>query len=143
MRKNVGLLPAIALLGGLSGCVQDHPKPVPVAGCPVIGDGQFEAWLDAMPGPGTKGPMLNIAGKVDLPTPGYRLELIAGPADRAMPPSQRFRLVATAPGGMTAQVVTQTQVKYRAPAQYPAYRSLIILCGDRAVATIGDIPTVH
>lgn len=143
MRNIVMVLPAIALLGGMSSCVADHPKSQPVANCPVIGEGKFEAWLDAMPGPGSTGPTLNLAGKVDLPTPGYKLELIAGPADRAMPPSQRFRLVATAPGGMVAQVVTTTEVKYRAHAQYPAYRSLVILCGDRSVATISDIPTVH
>lgn len=138
------LLPAIVLLGAVGGCTMNRP-PLSQTGdnCPLIGAGKFEAWLDAMPGPGNTGPSLNIAGKVALPTPGYRLELIAGPADRMMPPSQRFRLVANPPGGIAAQVVTTTDVHYRAAAQYPAYRSLVILCGDRALATITDVPTVH
>lgn len=140
---NKFILPAILLLGGLGGCVIDHPKSVPVAGCPVIGEGKFEAWLDAMPGPGSNGPTLNISGKVDLPTPGYTLELQEGPADRMMPPSQRFRLAATPPGGMAAQVVTSTDVHYRAHSTYPVYRSLVITCGDRVLATVTDIPTVR
>ena len=138
------LLPAIVLLGGLGGCMMHRP-PLPQTGenCPLIGAGKFEAWLDAMPGPGKTGPNLNISGKVALPTTGYRLELIVGPADRMMPPSQRVRLIVTPPGGLAAQVVTMAEVHYRGPAQYPAYRSLVIVCGARTVATITDIPTVH
>lgn len=142
--RTVLRLVGLMALGSLPGCTMHRPPMPPVADhCPVIGDGKFEAWLDAMPGPGSTGPTLNISGKVDLPTPGYRLELVAGPADRMMPPSQRFRLVATPPGGMTAQVVTSTEVHYRAHATYSAYRSLVILCGDRALATITDIPTAR
>lgn len=142
--RRSGLL-ACAAAGLLAGC-QTTPPPAEMAvapACPVIGEGKWQAWLDAMPGPGSTGPTLNIAGEVDLPTPGYTLTLVEGPADRMMPPSQRFRLEAVPPGGMTAQVVTHETVKYRARSTYPAYRSIIVLCGDRALATITDIPTAR
>ena len=147
-RTRTGLVAVLAIVATLSGCAMQrgmHRPPLPqmAENCPAIGAGHFEAWLDAMPGPGGSHASLNISGKVDLPTPGYRLELAAGPADRMMPPSQRFRLVAWPPPGMAAQVVTTSEVHYRAPAQYPAYRSLIILCGERVLATITHIPVVH
>lgn len=135
----------MALPVALWGCMMTQPSEdsaAPTAGCPVVGDGRWEAWLDAMPGPGSGGATLNISGQVDLPTPGYSLVLEPGPADRAMPPSQRFRLLATPPPGVVTQVITPTAVKYREKATYPAYRSIIILCGDRSLATITDIRTV-
>lgn len=144
--KSAGGGLGLALAAALSGCMM-APPPEPVgpvtAACPVIGDGRWQAWLDAMPGPGDGRPTLNIAGEVDLPTPGWGLRLVPGPADRMMPPSQRFRLEASKPRGMGAQVVTPMTVKYREKASYPAYRSIIVLCGDRALATITDIPTVR
>lgn len=141
---------ALALLAALSGCMSAMPdspaEPAPsgaaAGACPVIGDGVWEAWLNAMPGPGASGPTLVISGTVDMPSPGYALKLIEGPADRMMPPSQRFRLEAVRRSGMAAQVVTSTQVSYREKATYSAYRSILILCGDRALATITDIRTV-
>ena len=84
--------------------------------------------------------MLHISGEVNLPTPGYAVTLEAGPADRAMPPSQRFRLKATPPNGMVTQVVTPTRVTFHEAATYPAYRSIVILCGQRVLASINEVP---
>ena len=121
------------------------PEPVsaPAGNCPVIASRDWKAWIDAMPMVGADGNRLHIAGEVDLPTPGYSVELVAGPADRAMPPSQRFTLVATPPDGMVAQVVTPTPVKYQDKATYSAYRSIRIVCGDKPLATITEVPTTH
>ena len=92
-----------------------------------------------MPGPDNK-KTLHISGEIDLPTPGYTVTLTEGISDRAMPPSQRFRLALTKPGGMVAQVVTPAPVKYQGLASSPAYRTILILCGDRLLAAISDIP---
>jgi hypothetical protein len=116
------------------------PEPGrPVAQCPVIESRGWTAWIDAMPGPDAVR-TLHISGEVDLPTPGYTVELVPGPADRMMPPGQRFSLVARASPGMAAQVVTPTPVKYAGKAAYPAYREIIIGCGGEVLARIGDIP---
>lgn len=69
------------------------------------------------------------------------MALEAGPADRAMPPSQRFRLEAKPPSGMVTQVVTPTRVIFHEDATYPAYRSIVVLCGERVLATITEVPT--
>lgn len=144
----------VGLAMGLAACVAT-PKPLAsdsvsesvrepdatVTPCLAIASRSWSAWLDAMPGGG--GTRLNISGEVDLPSPGYKVSWIEGPADRAMPPGQRFMLVLTPPVGMVAQVITPTTVKYEGRATYPAYRSIIIICGDKALTTITDIPTTH
>lgn len=130
----------------LSACAPSPPAaegPVPepgreVVNCPVIESRGWTAWINAMPGPDAVR-TLHISGEVDLPTPGYTVELVPGPADRMMPPGQRFSLVAKASPGMAAQVVTPTPVKYAGKATYPAYREIIIGCGGKVLARIDRI----
>ena len=133
----------------LVSCAPAPPKegasPAPVfemSECPVLASRGWTAYINAMPGPGAK-PTLNISGEVDLPTPGFKVELIAGPADRMMPPGQRFSLVATGPEGMVAQVVTATPVTYSAEPMSQQYRSITIGCGGKVLAQITDIKTAH
>ena len=109
-----------------------------VADCPVIESRGWTAWINAMPGPDAVR-TLHISGEVDLPTPGYTVELIPGPADRMMPPGQRFSLVARPSANMAAQVVTPTPVKYTDKATDPAYREIIIGCGGKVLARIDRI----
>lgn len=119
--------------------------PAPVyefSECPVIDSRGWTAYINAMPGPGAK-PTLHISGEVDLPTPGFKVELIAGPADRMMPPGQRFSLAATKPEGMVAQVVTPTAVRYSGPPTYEKYRSITIGCGGKVLAHIENIQTAY
>ena len=40
---------------------------------------------------------------------------------------------------MTVEVVTTTPVMYREAATYPAYRSIIVLCGQCVIATVRDV----
>lgn len=109
--------------------------------CPAIASRNWSAWLSAMPGGGDV--RLTISGEVDLPTPGFKVSWTEGPADRAMPPSQRFSLALTPPEGMVAQVITPTTVKYEGKATYPAYRSIIVRCGNKVLATIADISAMR
>ena len=138
------ILGALASLS-LAGCMTSTDKPVVTPpsvsnDCPVLRGSKWQAWLEPSAGPSPQR-MLHISGEVDLPTPGYSVTLEAGPADRAMPPSQRFRLKATPPGGMVTQVVTPTQVTFQEAATYRAYRSIVILCEQRVLATITELPT--
>jgi hypothetical protein len=145
-----GGMAALVAATALSGCATP-PQAESGAGqapvfefseCPVIASRGWNAHINAMPGPGAK-PTLIITGEVDLPTPGFTVELIAGPADRMMPPGQRFSLVATPPEGMVTQVVTATPVRYSAPATYGTYRSITIGCGGKVLAEIENIQTAH
>lgn len=130
----------LALLGSLAACATtpEAPQPMEKPACPVIDSGNWHAWIDKMPGPGAT-PTLNISGEIDLPTPGYEVKLVAGPADRMMPPGQRFDLELTKPDGMVAQVVTPTAVKYREPTPYDRMRLVRISCGGKVLATIPDV----
>ena len=147
----------VGLAMGLAACVAT-PKPseplasdsvsesvrepdATVTPCLAIASRSWSAWLDAMPGGG--GTRLNISGEVDLPSSGYKVSWTEGPADRAMPPSQHFRLAMSPPDGMVAQVVTPMAVKYEGKATYPAYRSIVVICGDKVLTTIADIPAKH
>ncbi len=127
----------------LAGCVVPAGKPavdVQADGCSVSRSTSWQAWLEPAVGQNPS-KVLHISGQVDLPTPGYSVKLEPGPADRAMPPSQRFRLTAEPPSGMVAQVITPTAVTFHMAATYPAYRSLVILCGERVLATISEMPS--
>jgi len=145
VNRAVALLAAPAVLV-MAGCIpppapEEAQAPAPVAGpttnCPVLASRKWTAWLE----PAGKGRKLTISGEVDLPTSGFNAILEEGPADRMMPPSQRFTLVLTPPGGMTAQVVTPTMVRYEGKATYSAYRSILIRCGDTVLATITQVPS--
>ncbi len=135
----------VAFVAGLLGACVPTPQlqpTLPLADqCPVIDSRAWSARLEAAAGPGNPSQTLVITGEVDLPTPGFRLTVTEGPADRMLPPSQRFRLTATPPSGMVAQVVTPTAVEYRGKAYSQSYRSIIILCGERALATIENVTT--
>ena len=108
--------------------------------CPVLDSRDWAAWIDAEPSTDGSKPQLIITGEVDLPTPGYSAAWIEGPADRAMPPGQRFDLVLTPPDGMVAQVISTEEVRYQADAAYDAYRVIYVSCGDQQLAEITDIP---
>ncbi len=118
------------------------PPTMEFSECPVIASRGWKAWINAMPGPGAVR-TLYITGEIDLPTPGFTVTLVPGPADRMMPPGQRFALDAVPPGGMTTQVVTATPVRYGGPATYQTYRSITIGCGGRVLAEIDKIETAY
>lgn len=133
---------ALAASLALTACATYPEEDTGSASCGYDSRG-WKAWVNAMPGPGRNGPTLYITGEVDMPTPGWSLTLVEGPADRMQPPGLRFRLEAERPGGMTTQVITPTQVRYAEPTPYREIREIIITCGGEALATIDDVPVAH
>lgn len=111
--------------------------------CPVLDSRDWRAWIDAMPSVDGGKPQLIITGEADLPTPGYAYDWIEGPADRAMPPGQRFELVFTPPDGMVAQVISTEEIRYQADAAYDAYRVIYVSCGDQQLTEITTIITAQ
>ena len=104
--------------------------------CPVIASRNWHAWIDRV---AENEPRLNISGEVDLPTPGYQVEVKPGILDRRQPPTQRFSLSFTPPEGIVAQVITPTQVRYTMPTSILEYRSIMIYCGDKLLVEIPDV----
>ena len=93
--------------------------------------------------PGTKGPTLNISGEITLPTSGYTISVRAGPLDRRQPPTQRVILDLVKPDGPALQVLTMEAVSGQLSDALPAYRAVMIVCGDKALAEIANIETVY
>ena len=104
--------------------------------CPVMGSRNWHAWIDRVAENESR---LNISGEVDLPTPGYQVEVKPGILDRRKPPAQRFSLSFTPPDGIVAQVITPTKVSYTMSTSILEYRSVIIYCGDKLLAEIPDV----
>ncbi len=104
--------------------------------CPVIASRNWHAWIDRV---AENEPRLNISGEVDLPTPGYQVEVKPGILDRRQPPAQRFSLSFTPPEGIVAQVITPTKVSYTMPTSILEYRSIMIYCGDKLLVEIPDV----
>lgn len=125
----------------LSACATYPEEEGTMAACPHVSR-DWQAWISAMPGPDAKR-TLHITGSVDMPTPGYSVKLVGGPADRMQPPGLRFQLEATPPDGMATQVITPTEVNYSEETPYPQIREIMISCGERPVAVITEVPVAQ
>jgi hypothetical protein len=82
---------------------------------------------------------LAVVGVITMGSGGYRFELIEGPLDKMLPPTQHFMLKVTPPSGPVIQPVIPQQVDKVIDAQ-PSYAAVVIDCDDKAIARITDIP---
>jgi hypothetical protein len=112
------------------------------ASCPVIESRNWTAHVNRMPGPGAT-PTLHVNGEIVLPTPGSRVALREGRADRSAVPQQQLVLELAPPAGMAAQVLTTEAVSYQGTAIAARYRGISILCNGSVIAEISDIPEVQ
>ncbi|MDQ0248665.1 hypothetical protein J2W22_000712 [Sphingomonas kyeonggiensis] len=103
--------------------------------CAKVTTKDWKAWVDTMPGPGSS-PTLHVTGQATTPTSGWTVVLNQGPLDKALPPTQHFTLVATAPTGPVQQVITTQEVKAEIRNSQPKYKAVAISCGDTGIATI-------
>ena len=136
----------MVMITALAACQTSTTAPAPApalsptqSACAVLDSRDWEAWIDRMPGPSAT-PTLHVIGKIDLPNAGYSVTVRDGPADRSATPTQQIILETTQRSGMHAQVVTTADVAYQAPAIAQTYRSILVMCGGRQLAEIGDVP---
>ena len=141
----------VAMIAALAAChtppIAPASQPAPAStpapsACAVLDSRDWEAWIDRMPGPSAV-PTLHVIGKIDLPNAGYSVTVRDGPADRSATPTQQIILETTQRSGMHAQVVTTADVAYQGPAIAQTYRSILVMCGGRQLAEIGDVPGAH
>lgn len=109
--------------------------------CPVIESTAWIAWVNAMPGP--QPPTLHISGQLMLPTPGYRIVVSTGPLDRKNPPTQRLFLAATPPDNPVLMALSTAEVSAQVPALSDRYGSVVIICGETAIAEINEVEVVQ
>lgn len=138
------LMTSLAMAFFLCACSEESPPvdqtkaapdtPPATNGCPVTESKDWQAWVNAMPGPGE--PKLNITGNVTFSKPGITALFSLGPLDRRMPPSQRIIMTAV----KSAETLEATQtLSASLPALAKSYRSIIIVCGDDVLASITDV----
>lgn len=138
---------ALAALLLLAACQRVAPQPepnvltaasAPEQDCPIVGHGEWAAWINAMPGPGSR-PTLIVTGKVTVATGGYRLALRLDPAVmESNPPQFTVWLDAIPPDGPATQALVTHEVRGQWPAS-PPVGAVHVRCGGAAIARIGNI----
>ena len=130
---------ASALL--LTACAT-YPETVPpaaAASCPISGSSDWNAWVNAMPGP--NGPSLIVVGKVTTPTGGYRVEFDPMIVSRRSYPVQHVAtLRVTPPSGMATQAIVRHDVRGQWPSSN-AVGSVDVVCGGQLLARISPVQT--
>lgn len=131
-------------LTALTNCqpIDEPADEPPRAACAVIESRAWAAWVNAMPGPGATRELI-ATGEIVLPTPGFKVSLTAGAADRSATPVQQLILDLTPPSGPVAQVLTTESVRYQGPAISMRYRGVRIMCGGTMLAEITDVPVAQ
>jgi len=120
----------------------DPPSPTvaqpagPTPDCPIAGSSGWQAWVNAMPGPGR--PKLIVVGKVQVPDEGYRVVLEAGPTREIHPPVQEAILRGTVPAVGAGTSLVEHAVRLEMPA-LDSYGAVVVRCGARVLATIDEV----
>lgn len=122
----------------------DDPSP-PAAGtsaqpssdCPITGSSDWSAWINAMPGPGSR-PTLIATGKVTVPTGGYRIAWGDLRVAESYPVQIFADLRVTPPSGAATQVVSTHEVRGEWPMDQPV-GSFTVRCGNRVLARVSPV----
>jgi hypothetical protein len=144
--------PALAALGALllAACATQPRATPPLAPsetlpsrtCYVASSSDWQAWVNAMPGPGAR-PTLIVTGKVVTPTGNNRAVFDADLEVRESYPVQvsaTVRIVGQ--GGIATAAFTTHDVRGEWPMSQPV-GSVTVRCGAHVLATISPVETAH
>ena len=112
--------------------------------CPITASRDWSAWVNAMPGPGARGPALVVSGKVVTATGGYQVAFDRYMQIRKGQPPQAFVTLYVAPpqGGAASQAASTHEVRWEWPLNQPV-GSVVVRCGDKTLAEITSIQTAY
>lgn len=111
--------------------------------CPITASRDWQAWVNAMPGPNAR-PMLVVSGKVVTATGGYSVAFDRYLQVRRGQPAQAFVTLHVANPDMPA--ASQAQVTHEVRWDWPLSQpigSVVIRCGDKTLAEITSIQTAY
>jgi hypothetical protein len=112
------------------------------AECPITRSGEWNAWVNMMPGPGSR-PTLHVTGKVVVPTGGYQMSFDPQLTVRRSYPAQAVaRLRVAPPAGPATQAVMTHEVRWEWPLSEPI-GSLDIVCEGETLARISQVQQAH
>lgn len=118
------------------------PAPPPEANCPIVRSGEWNAWVNMMPGPNSR-PTLHVTGKVVVPTGGYQIGFEPQLVIRESYPAQAVaELRVTPPAGPATQAVMTHEVRWEWPLSQPV-GSLDIVCRGETLTRISQVQTAH
>lgn len=124
------------------GPYQPGTAPGPQLSCPITTSRDWTAWVNAMPGPGTR-PKLIVTGKAITATGGYQIGFEPYLQIRKGYPAQAFAtLRVTPPAGPATQGVVTHDVRWEWPLTQPI-GSVEIRCGDQTLASISPVRTAN
>jgi hypothetical protein len=117
------------------------PDPGPTPDCPIIRATDWQAHVDAMPGP-SDNPRLIVGGKITVPTGGYKLGLRLGAVAESYPVQVTIYLDAVPPSGPATQAIETREVRgsWRSEERVG---SVTVRCASRVLARLSDIETSH
>ncbi|MGI8706329.1 MAG: hypothetical protein ACR2JJ_11160 [Sphingomicrobium sp.] len=117
------------------------PAPTPGVACGITGASDWTAWVNAMPGPNAR-PTLIAAGKVIVPTGGWRFEWRDMRVMESYPVQVVAELEAIPPAGAATQAVTTHDIRGEWPMS-PPVGAFTIRCGDMVLARVSPVETAH
>ncbi len=123
----------------------DPPSAAPPAvrngDCPIVRSGDWQAHVDAMPGPNDN-PRLIVSGTVTVPSGGYKLALRMGQVAESYPVQVTVYLDVVPPKGPATQALETREVRgsWRSEERVG---SVTIRCGSRVLAGLSNVGTAH
>jgi hypothetical protein len=131
----------------LAGCSTAVPAPLPLApagppgACPLAGSGDWAAWVNTMPGPGSR-PTLIVTGKATVPTGGWTFAWRNARVMESYPVQVAVDLQPMPPGGGATQAIVTHDLRFEIPIA-PPVGSVTIRCGGQVLARIDPVETAH
>lgn len=115
--------------------------PNPGNDCANATGSNFNAWVNAMPGPGRK-PKLIVTGTVTTPSAGYRILFTGVRVAESDPVQITAELGAVPPSGSAPHVVTRTDVRGEWSSE-TRVGSVTVRCGVKTIARISPVETAQ
>ena len=116
------------------------PPPAQPGGCAIVRSSDWNAVVNAMPGPNSR-PALIVTGEVVTATGGYRPVLRLGQVNGS-PARVIVRLDPRPPSGPASQALVTHEVRGRF-AVTPPVASVTVRCGGRVLARISPVETAY
>lgn len=129
-------IPALALTAA---ACQALPQPAPV--CPILSSSDWNAWVNAMPGPNMQ-PKLIATGKVTVPTGGYSFRWGEPRVMESYPVQVSVELIPIPPAGPATQALVTHDVRGEWPMQ-PPVGSFSVTCGGRVLGNVSPVETAR
>ena len=131
------LTPVIALT--VTAC-QTASLPPPTS-CPVLRSSEWQAWVNAMPGPNAR-PELVATGKVVVPTGGYTFRWGSPRVMESYPVQVSVELIPVPPQGAASQALVTHDVRGEWP-MAPPVGSFSVTCGGRVLGRVSPVATAQ